>query len=593
MATPQRKPQRLGDLLILAGKIERDQLEKALELQKESGERLGSCLVRLGYLTDKELTRFLSTQRGVVGATAEDLRLDPKMATYLPEDFVKRFEVIATGYDDSTGELTVATTSPDDYSLVDSVRFMTGVRSVRPILASQYAIRRAISEHYSTHSLLEEVVHDGRLFEKALISQSNRLQKTEGEDDRGQSLDEALKDAERQPIVALVNYLLIEAVKRKASDIHVEPYDGFLRIRMRVDGILHSVLTPPPGLHRAIASRIKIMSGMDIANSRSPQDGQISIEYLGEQLFYRVSSLPTVHGEKLVIRLLKKEASLLDLDHLGIPEHLLSKWKSIISEPQGLVLLTGPTGSGKTTTVHASLEHVNSVDTNIVTLEDPFEAAVPGVNHVQVNPAAGLTFLTGLRSILRQDPDIVFLGEIRDREVAKTAIEASMTGHLVFSTLHTNSAVESLARLEDIGVETFLIAGSLRCVVGQRLVRTNCPQCSMEEAPPAAELRALGLDDEGIYSGTWMRGRGCNHCMGSGFKGRHGVYEALFITPAIRTLIRKKADLEDIAAHARQEGFTSMFENAITLAQQGKTTLPEIRRTISVSKIGLQSTIAA
>jgi type IV pilus assembly protein PilB len=582
MNTPRRKQARLGDLLILAGKIDKQQLEEAVELQKRSGERIGTCLVRLGFLTDKELTRFLATQQGLEGATEDDLKLDERMATYLPEDFVKRFEIIATDYRD--GVLTVATASPHDLGQLDSIRFMTGVREVRPLVASQFAIRRAIEQHYSTHALLEEVVHDGRLFEKALHS-AKAVPVAPKNEEEAKSLEVALQDAERQPIVALCNYLLIEAVKRKASDIQIEPYDGFLRIRMRVDGILHSVLTPPPGLHRAIASRVKIMSGMDIANSRSPQDGHISIEYLGQLLYYRVSTLPTVHGEKLVIRLLKKEAELADLDSLGIPPEILARWKELIAEPQGLVLLTGPTGSGKTTTVHASLEHVNSVDTNIVTLEDPFEASVPGVNHVQVNPAAGLTFLAGLRSILRQDPDIVFLGEIRDREVAQTAIEASMTGHLVFPTLHTNSAVESLVRLEDMGIETFLVAGALRCVMGQRLVRTNCPQCSVEEPPPIVELRALGLDDEEIYSGTWMRGRGCNHCMGSGFKGRSGVYEALFITPAIRSLIRKRADLDDILLVARREGFTTMFENALGAAYRGQTTLEEIRRTIPVIRM--------
>lgn len=581
MATTHRKQPRLGELLILAGKIDKDQLDQAVELQKTSGERIGTCIVRLGFVADKELTRFLATQQGVTSATEDDLDIDSDMATYLPEDFVKRFEVIATGYAD--GVITVATASPNDYGLLDNIRFMTGIREVRSILASQFAIRRAIAKHYSTHSLLEEVVHDGRLFEKALNSQSQHAE--QHSDDEALSLEDALHDAERQPIVALVNYLLIEAMKRKASDIHVEPYDGFLRIRMRVDGILHSMLTPPPGLHRAIASRIKIISNMDIANSRSPQDGQISIEYLGELLFYRVSSLPTVHGEKLVIRLLKKEAELLELEGLGIPKKILDKWKEVISAPQGLVLLTGPTGSGKTTTVHASLECVNSVDTNIVTLEDPFEAAVPGVNHVQVNRAAGLTFLSGLRSILRQDPDIVFLGEIRDREVAKTAIEASMTGHLVFSTLHTNSAVESLVRLEDLGIETFLVAGALRCVMGQRLVRKNCPQCAEEEVPPIVELRALGLSEQQIYSGTWRRGRGCSNCMGSGFKGRAGVYEALFISPTIRSLIRKKADLDEISLQARREGFTTMFENALGLAHRGQTTLEEIRRTIAVTKL--------
>jgi len=354
------------------------------------------------------------------------------------------------------------------------------------------------------------------------------------------------------------------------------------RIRMRIDGMLHAILHPPLSLHRPLVSRVKIMAGMDIAKTRIPQDGHIALEFMEEVLHYRINTLPTIYGEKCVIRLLKKEHELADLSRLGIPEAALAKFQDVIAQPQGLVLVTGPTGSGKTTTVHAALNAINRIETNVVTLEDPVEASIPGINHVQIHPLTGLSFMDGLRAILRQDPDIVFLGEIRDREVAKIAMEAAMTGHLVFSTLHTNSACESLTRLEDMGVEMFLVAGTLRAVVAQRLVRRICPQCKQPAEPDALGLGELGISSDRIAGGTFFTGVGCNHCMQSGYKGRVAAYEVLFLDENIRNLVRQRAPVETIEEAAQIAGMQPLVDAGIELVLQGLTTLEEVRRAIGI-----------
>lgn len=565
---------RLGDLLVLSGKISSEQLNQALDYQKETGARLGTTLVELGFIDNEALTRFLGTQQGVETVEAVDLDVNEEVVTLLNEDFVRRFEVMPLRMEGRN--LVIACTNPDDLFLLDEVRLLANVRNVRGVLASQTSIRRAMEKQYSTHSLLEEVIYGGELFEKALAAAP--VQSHTEEEPDAISLE---ADANQNPVISLVNFLLIEAVKRGASDIHIEPYDGFLRVRMRIDGVLHPILTPPVSLLRAIISRLKILAGMDISVSRRPQDGHIAITYIGEVLHYRVSMLPTVYGEKCVTRLMKKEAALLDLQKLGIPEDIIVPFNKVIKKPQGLVLVTGPTGSGKTTTCHAALDAVNDIETNVVTLEDPFESAVPGVNHVQVDNKSGLTFLAGLRSILRQDPDVVFLGEIRDLEVAKTAMEAAMTGHMVFSTLHTNSSIESLIRLEDMGVEGFLIAGTLQAVLAQRLVRRLCGQCKVEAMPPYEELAELGLSKEEADKGRYCQPVGCNHCMGGGFKGRAGVYECFFVTPKIRSLIRVNANVDQLTEAARTEGFRSLAENGLDLVTTGATTVEELLRCVS------------
>lgn len=576
---------RLGDLLIDSGRITPEQLQEAIHLQKRTGERLGSALVRAGYITEDVLIAALSGQLGVEAATEADLDIDPEIVKHLSEEFVKRFEVVPVRMSPDGRTLTVATATPNNLSLVDEIRFVTGINDVRTVVATEMAIRRVIEQHYSTHSLLEEVIQSGNLYEKALheVKQS---------DNDVQSESDVLQlqvESEAQPIVALVNYLLIEAVRRRASDIHIEPYEDHFRIRMRIDGILHHVLSPPQSLHRPLISRCKIVAGMDIAKNRIPQDGHIGLEYTGEVLHYRVSTLPTVYGEKCVIRLLKKDQALADLTRLGIPGPVLAELQGTIRLPQGMVLVTGPTGSGKTTTVHAALNSINSVETNVVTLEDPVEASISGINHVQIHNRAGLTFMGGLRSILRQDPDVVFIGEIRDREVAAIAMEAAMTGHMVFSTLHTNGAMETLTRLDDMGVEMFLIAGALKAILAQRLIRRVCPQCKVPTDPPMEQLLKMGVHPQQIRTGRFFKGQGCNHCMNSGYKGRVAAYEVLFVSDRIREMIRTRQSVEDIAVVAREEGFTTLLDAGMELVLSGLTTLAELHRAIGMGQISQSS----
>lgn len=578
VSSGSKKKARLGDMLVDSGRITQAQLTEAIQLQKQTGERLGSALVRAGYLTEDELKLALAGQLGVAAATDKDLEIEPELVRLLPDDFVKRWEVVPVKRAGSS--LTVACTTPNNLALMDEIRFITGYRDIVPLVASEMAVRRVIEEHYSTHALLEEVIQSGGLYEKALKTAPNVGKSRDEDDDEEVDIYQLKADSESQPIISLVNFLLIEAVRRKASDIHIEPYEDFFRVRMRIDGILHGILNPPPALHRPLISRAKIMGGMDISKTRAPQDGHIGLEYMGEVLHYRVNTLPTVYGEKCVIRLMKKEQNLADIERLGIPNGPLKQLLKEISAPQGLVLVTGPTGSGKTTTVHAALNKVNKPETNIVTLEDPVEASIPGINHVQIARKAGMTFVDGLRAILRQDPDVVFLGEIRDREVAQTAMEAAMTGHLVFSTLHTNSAVESLVRMDDMGVEMFLVAGTLRAVLAQRLVRRICPQCKQPAAPPTDGLLELGVLPDRIEHGRYFVGAGCNHCMGSGYKGRVGAYEIMFVTDDVRRLIRGRASVEDVEEAARANGMSFLPEQGAELVMQGLTTVEEVVRSI-------------
>jgi type IV pilus assembly protein PilB len=581
-STPAGKPHvRIGDLLIQAGRITQAQLDEAVRLQQRTGERLGSALVRAGYITEGELEQALSGQLGVAAATAKDLEIDPEIVKLLADDFVKRFEVVPVRREGHV--LVVACATPNNLRLLDEIRFVTGVREVRAMLATEMAIRRVIEKHYSTHALLEEVIQNGGLYEKAMKMApqvENAARAGEEGDDGANDVYKLKAESESQPIVALVNFLLIEAVRRSASDIHVEPYEEFFRVRMRIDGMLHAVLNPPPRLHKALISRLKILSGMDISKVRVPQDGHIALEYTGEVLHYRVNTLPTIYGEKCVIRLMKKESHLADIDRLGFEKTVYGRLLQTIGLPQGLVLVTGPTGSGKTTTVHACLNKINRLETNVVTLEDPVEASIPGINHVQIHRRGGVTFMDGLRAILRQDPDVIFVGEIRDREVAQTAMEAAMTGHMVFSTLHTNSACETLTRLDDMGVEMFLIAGCLKAVLAQRLIRRVCPQCKTACDPDVMGLQELGLSADQIAHGRYFKGRGCNHCMNSGYKGRVGAYEVLFVDEELRQLIRRRAPVEQVQETAVRNGMKTLLSAGTELVLQGLTTLDEVHRCI-------------
>ncbi|MBU0553466.1 Flp pilus assembly complex ATPase component TadA [Myxococcota bacterium] len=576
---------RLGDLLVRAGKISEAQLAEGIRLQRALGLRLGSALVHSGALTEDDLADFLGGQLGFESVRLSHLEIDPELIQTLPHDFVKRFEVVPVSKTKDT--LTIAMTSPNNLSIIDDIRFITGFLKIKILVASEMAIRRVIEEHYDTHSLLEEVIEGDKLYKKAL-----ELHKTKEEEQ--QTDVHQLKNGEgTQPIIALVNYLLLEAVRRRASDIHLEPYQEFMRVRMRIDGLLHAILSPPLSLHRPLISRVKVMAEMDISKTRSPQDGHIAIHYHGDVLHFRVNTLPTVFGEKCVIRLLQGTKNVTALSSLGFPDAILAELQPIIHAPQGLIIVTGPTGSGKSTTVQAALSEINQMAVNIVTLEDPVETTVPGINHVQIHKRAGLDFADALRAILRQDPDVVFVGEMRDREVARAGFEAAMTGHLVFSTLHTNSAVESLTRLEDMGVEMFLIAGTLKCVIAQRLVRRICPQCKKPAAFAQADGGAAWGEAARIKERQLYVGVGCNHCMNSGYKGRLPVFEVLIVDDHIRQLIRQKAPLDLIEDAARARGMLTLAESGLRLVLEGLTTPDEINRVVGAQMSGQLSPLSA
>ena len=493
--------------------------------------------------------------------------------TLLPRELMLKYEVIPLRLEDEA--LVIATPDPFNLSAMDDIRFATG-RKLVVKSCTQADFASYVANHIETQSVMQQILDGGDLYARAV---ENLEEPTSAAD--GEEVSDDLQHAGEQPIITLCNFLLVESIHRHASDIHIEPYETHLRIRFRIDGTLQTLLTPPQRLHRAIVTRMKIMAGMDIAQHREPEDGHIAIRYGGETCHYRVSTLPTLYGEKCVIRLLKKDENLASIGTLGFEPGDLARFESSIRRPQGIVLVTGPTGSGKTTTLHAALSRINETGTNIVTLEDPVEATIPGVNHVQINESAGLTFAAGLRSILRQDPDVVFVGEIRDEEVANIAVKAALTGHLVLSTLHTNSASESLLRLADLGVAPYLIANALTIIVAQRLMRKVCDACAGPHVATSSEIAEFDLTDEQLATARLRKGRGCERCYNTGYRGRTAVYEVLRVTNEMRSLIRQDVPIERILECAEADGMTPLYQGGIAKVLRGETTLDEVRRRLT------------
>lgn len=559
-----------------------EDIQRALAVQQMGGGRLGAILVNLRLCTDEQIRRALSEQLDDV----EVVKLDEHMPTsatldLLPRELIQRYEAIPLSRDGST--IQVAMLDPYNLTAIDDIKFATGCSRVRILTCTEGDFRAFIEENLSTQTLIQEILDGGRFYDKAVKSLETEREAPESDEaDESQETVHDLKLAgEQPPIITLCNFLLVESIVRKASDIHIEPYETYFRVRLRIDGHLQTLLTPPQRLHTPMIARCKIMAGMDISKRRIPQDGHIAIVYEGETCHYRVSTLPTVFGEKCVIRLLKKDASLTDINRLGFSSKELVSLKQGLARPQGMILVTGPTGTGKTTTLHAALDAINEVGTNIVTLEDPVEASIPGINHVEINDAAGLTFSAALRSVLRQDPNVVFVGEMRDPEVSAIAVRASLTGHLVLSTLHTNSAVESLLRLTDMGLPPYLLANALVMIIAQRLVRRVCPDCKAPYVPTADEVEEFRLDSEIVQASPLVKGAGCSNCFQSGYRGRVAVYEMLEISNAMRTLIRTGAPIETILTCAESEGMQLLFHAGIRRALAGETTLDEVRRNLS------------
>src|SRR5512135_2938310 len=565
--------QRLGDLLVKEKVITQEQLEAALKSQKETNARLGSVLVKLGYMSDDDVTNFLSRQYGVPAINLSYFEVDPAVVKLIPQETAKRYQILPLSRVGAS--LTIAMVDPTNVFAMDDIKFMTGF-NIEPVVASESAILEGIEKAYgsSQEEDMEKVMQSVAEMGEADVE----LQAEEEQ----MALSELEKSADEAPIVKLVNLILTDAVKRGASDIHVEPYEKEYRVRFRIDGMLQSIMNPPYKLKDAITSRIKIMSKLDISEKRLPQDGRIMLKVnLGgkkKQLDYRVSTLPTLWGEKIVLRLLDKENLRLDMTKLGFESESLVKFEKAILKPYGMVLVTGPTGSGKTNTLYSAIARLNTPETNIMTAEDPVEFQLQGVNQVQMKEQIGLNFAAALRSFLRQDPNIILVGEIRDFETAEIAIKAALTGHLVLSTLHTNGAPETITRLMNMGIEPFLVATSVHLICAQRLVRRVCKDCTEPFDVPPQTLIDAGFTPEEAKTVKIQKGKGCSVCNNTGYKGRCGLYEVMEVDDEIRELVLVGASAVELKKKAIERGMITLRRSGLTKVAAGVTTLEEVAR---------------
>lgn len=555
---------RLGDLLLSSGVISHEQLERALELQKESKERLGDVLVQSGIITEQQLIEALKIQLGVEFVDLTAVSIPVELAKCVPRTLAKKYCVVPVKLVRDT--LYLAMSDPLDFIAQEEVKAASRKRVI-PMIATHRATEQAISRLYGSEGTAR------------VIEEMKREAGAAGPDIVPAQLAKDSDSSEGAPTIRFVNSLIERAFTERASDIHLEPQEGEMVVRMRIDGLLRRVLTVPAELQSTVISRLKIMGGMDIAERKVPQDGHAMLRVKGSEIDLRISSMPTVYGEKIVLRLLNKTSQLLSRDAIGLEGEDLEYYRTLLKNPSGVILLVGPTGSGKSTTMCVMLRDLAREEVNIVTLEDPVEYYIPGVSQCQINEKTGMTFAGGLRAILRQDPDIISVGEIRDGETASIAMRAAITGHLVLSTLHTNDAPSAVDRLRDIGVEPWLISGALRGVVSQRLVRRICPHCKRAYHPASDELALLGLDDAPDL--VFYKGAGCPDCHHTGYTGRRAVFEILMIDAPLRRLITAGASADELADEARRHGFTTMRERCRDLVLRGETTAEEAARTIS------------
>ncbi len=551
------KTKSFGQLLVEEGRLTPEALKEAEEEARKKEISLDELLVRKSIITQEERGVMLAEQMGVLYVDLENYLIDSKVTSLVPEPFAKKNRLIPLFRIGNT--LTVAMTDPRDVLVIDELRIKTKCE-IEPCLALEGAIQNAIDQYYGMGGSLGDLIKE--IDKDDLVEEVQKKEKT---------LEQL---AEETPVIKLVNMLILQAVRDRASDIHIEPTKDLLRIRYRIDGVLYEVTSSPIELHPAVSSRIKILSRMDIAEKRIPQDGRFQMKAQGKDIDLRVSSFPTVYGENIVMRLLDRGSILLGFEDLGFSGDILKAYEKLIHRTFGIILVTGPTGSGKTTTLYSTLQTINSIEKNVLTIEDPVEYHLELIRQTQVNPKVGLTFATGLRSMLRQDPDIIMVGEIRDVETAEIAIHAALTGHLVFSTLHTNDAPATVTRLVDMGIEPYLISSSLIGVLAQRLVRLNCPKCK-EAYTPSKEL----LSDFDLPPDTVLyRGRGCSHCKSSGYRGRVGIFQLMVVTPAIRDTILKTSSIDAIGREAQKIGMKTLRSAGLEKARQGLTTLEEVLR---------------
>lgn len=554
---------RLGEMLVSEGLLTPEQLKEALESQKKSGKRLGDTLVLLGFISEESIAAALSRQLGIPYITLANYEIDPDIIKTIPEETVRKYKIIPV---DKTGKtLTVALSDPANIFILDELKLLTKCEII-PLISYDSDIQRAIEQYYKKSDAIEQVLKDMKDADMELVAEDKEI-----------DLAAMKEQAEDAPVIKLVNAVLSQAIDDRASDIHIEPYEDTLRIRYRVDGSLIEGPSPNKKLHPAIVSRIKILSELDIAERRLPQDGRFKIKFDDRIVDLRVSVIPTVFGEKVVMRILDRSKLMLDLTKLGLEVEDMNQFEAMIRKPYGMVLVSGPTGSGKTTTLYSALNTINSEDINIMTIEDPVEYQIKGINQVQAKPDIGLTFAAGLRSFLRQDPDVVLVGEIRDLETAEIAIKAALTGHLVFSTIHTNDAPSTVTRLTDMGVEPFLVTASLIMIVAQRLIRRVCPRCRELYIPPLDSLDALGVPMSARTEGIrFSRGLGCDYCKKTGYRGRVSIYEILIVNDEIRQAVIEGQSLITIKRLARENGMRTLRESGILKVIDGTTSVEEV-----------------
>jgi type IV pilus assembly protein PilB len=560
-----RRARKLGEILVEQGLLTREQLEQALFEQSRTDKQLGRILIDLGLVKETDLMAALATQVGFKFVDLSETGVDASAAALVPETVARRYHVVPIGYQDS--KLVVAMADPSNLFALDDIRTITGM-DVHPVVATASDIEQVIRKYAHMDQSVEQMASEA----------STALEDTE-------RLDvelSAVAAVEEGPIVKMVNLLITQAIADRASDIHIEPTDRDVRVRYRVDGVLHEVMRSPKNIQAGLISRLKVMADINIAERRVPQDGRVGLTVNGKNIDLRLATLPTVYGEKVVIRILDKSSVLLKLEELGFLESAFRHFQTAFTKPYGAILVTGPTGSGKSTTLYATLNIINTVDRNIITVEDPVEYRLPGTNQMQVNPRAGLTFASALRSILRADPDVILVGEVRDRDTALIAIEAALTGHLVLSTLHTNDAPSSLARLVEMGVETYLVASAIDCVVAQRLARKICNRCRQAYRPEKVDLEQAGYP-EFMWDeiSELFRPVGCSSCAKTGYRGRIGLYEVMPISEEIERLTVEHSSSEEVRRSARRDGMVTLREDGLEKARLGVTSIEEVLRVVT------------
>ncbi len=557
---------RLGELLVREKLISLQQLRSAQDEQKRGNTSLGSALAKMGFISDKSITEFLSQQYRVQAIDLAEYEIEPEIIKLVSKDVCERHRVVPVS---RTGaSLILAMADPSNLHAIDDIKFLTGY-NVEPVVASETAIQKAIERYFAAPDISYDDIMDG--FDEKEIEVADA-------EDEANSLD-LTRAAEDAPVVRLCNAILLNAIKKRASDIHIEPYERSLRVRYRIDGVLHEEMAPPIKLKNAIASRLKIMSSLDIAERRLPQDGRIKLKLgKGREMDFRVSVLPTLWGEKIVMRLLDKSNLQLDMAKLGFDLKAQTDFKWAISQPYGMVLVTGPTGSGKTTTLYSALSELNQPDTNINTAEDPVEYNLLGINQCQMHEDIGLNFAAALRAFLRQDPDIIMVGEIRDFETAEIAVKAALTGHLVLSTLHTNDAPSTISRLLNMGVEPFLVTASVNLILAQRLARKICEACKTTITVERAALVTIGMTPQQIETAVIKKGAGCRECNGSGYRGRIALYEVMPFTPGLKEMVLQGANTAELKTTMIRDGISTLRMSGLAKVLAGVTTLEEVTR---------------